>query len=64
MKKKVKEEFDRVQGSGFAACYDGKTIATARSFETLANKPKVRELLGNKKLVIKHTIPEGMIAVY
>ena len=64
MKEKVKGRLHGLQGSGFAACYNGKTIATARSFETLANKPKVRELLGNKKLVIKHTVPEGMIAVY
>lgn len=49
---------------GFAACYKGKTIATAQSFDTLANKREVKELLGKKGLVIKHTVPEGMIAVY
>ena len=64
MQKKVKGRSHELRGGGFAACYNGETIATARNFETLANKPKVRELLGNKKLVIKHTVPEGMIAVY
>jgi hypothetical protein len=49
---------------GFAACYKGQTIANARSFKTLVNKREVRNLLGNKDLVIKHTVPEGMIAVY
>jgi len=64
MKKGAKGRLHGLQGSGFTACYNGETIATARSFETLANKPKVKELLGNKKLIIKHTVPEGMIAVY
>ncbi|HXZ95314.1 MAG TPA: hypothetical protein VEG28_05350 [Dehalococcoidia bacterium] len=49
---------------GFIACYKGRTIATSPTFKQLANKQNVRRLLGNKDLVIKHTVPEGMIAVY
>lgn len=49
---------------GFAACYKGETIASAQSFEKLVNKAEVRGLLGKKGFVIKHTVPEGMIAVY
>ncbi len=50
--------------SGFMACYKGRTIAATESFETLLKEEKVKKLLGNKDLVIKHTVPEGMIAVY
>ena len=65
MKKGGKKKLEvTLRSSGFVACYRGKTIATARNFDTLANKAEVRQLLGNKKLVIKHTVPEGMIAVY
>lgn len=53
-----------LRGSGFMACYKGETIASAQSFDKLANNAEVRELLGKKGLVIKHTVPEGMIAVY
>lgn len=49
---------------GFEACYKGKTIASAESFEKLANRAEVKKLLGNRGLLIKHTVPEGMIAVY
>jgi len=52
------------QGSGFAAFYKGEIIATAQSFDKLINKEEVKELLGDKDLLIKHTVPEGMIAVY
>ena len=65
MKKKAKGEFKQtLRSPGFAACYKGKTIATARSFDKLIDKGGVRELLGNRDLVIKHTVPEGMIVVY
>ena len=49
---------------GFMACYNGKTIASAKNFEVLAKRAKVRKLLGKKGLVIRHTVPEGMLAVY
>lgn len=51
-------------GIGFVACYKGKTIASASSFDKLSDRAEVRELLGKKGLVIKHTVPEGMLAVY
>lgn len=50
--------------TGFEACYKGKTIASAESFEKLAHRAEVKKLLGNKELLIRHTVPEGMIAVY
>ena len=53
-----------LRSGGFAASYKGETIAVARSFEKLINKGEVRELLGNKDLLIKHTVPEGMVVVY
>ena len=52
------------RGVGFMACYNGKTIASAKNFEVLAKRANVRKLLGKKGLVIKHTVPEGMLAVY
>ncbi len=65
MKKEVKGESNRaLRGPGFAACYKGKTIATAPSFDKLIDRGGVRELLGNSDLVIKHTVPEGMIVIY
>lgn len=50
--------------NGFMACYKGKTIAATESFDSLLKEDKVKRLLGNKDLVIKHTVPEGMIAIY
>ena len=50
--------------SGFTACYKGKTIAATESFEALLQEKKIKKLLGNKDLVIKHTVPEGIIAIY
>ena len=65
MKKEVEGGSKKVlQGPGFAACYKGKTIATARSFDKLIDKGGVRELLGNRDLLIKHTVPEGIVVVY
>lgn len=58
MKNKVLESV------GFVACYKGKPIATTQSFGKLVNKKKVKQLLGNKDLLIKHTNPDGMIVVY
>ena len=52
------------KGVGFVAYYRGKTIASSANFKTLANQPKVKALLGDKNLVIKHTVPEGLIAIY
>ncbi len=50
--------------NGFMACYKGKTIAATVSFDVLLKEEKVKRLLGSKDLVIKHTVPEGMIAIY
>lgn len=49
---------------GFVACYKGKPIANTESFGKLVNKEKVKQLLGNKDLLIKHTNSDGMIVVY
>ena len=53
-----------MESVGFVACYKGKPIATTQSFEKLVNKKEVKQLLGNKDLLIKHTNPNGMIVVY
>ncbi len=55
---------NKSQTLGFIACYRGQTIASARSFDVLAQKAEVLELLGKKDFIIKHTVPEGMLAVY
>ena len=52
------------KGVGFVACYRGKTIASSANFKDLANQAKVKALLGDKNLVIKHNVPEGLIAIY
>lgn len=51
-------------GVGFVACYRGVDIAFAADFDELVSKPKVKSRLGQQDLIIKHIIPEGMIAVY
>ncbi len=52
------------QTLGFIACYRGQTIASARSFDVLAQKAEVLALLGKRDFIIKHTVPEGMLAIY
>ncbi len=49
---------------GFIACYKGRDIAYAGDLKELMGKAKVQALLGNKDLLIKHTIPESLIAIY
>jgi len=49
---------------GFIACYYGKEIASAERFDQLMNRANVKALLGNKDLIIKHNVPEDLIAVY
>jgi hypothetical protein len=49
---------------GFIACYKGHEIASSKDFGELTKTEKVAELLGNKDLVIKQTIPEDVVAVY
>ena len=61
VKAKIPKGEERI---GFVACYRGVIIARASSFDTLMEKPPVKERLGKRDLVIKHTVPEGMIAVY
>jgi hypothetical protein len=48
----------------FAACFEGQNIATAKNLEVLLNRKAVKKLIGNKGLIIKHIVPEGMIAIY
>jgi hypothetical protein len=48
----------------YIACYKGKEIASSADFKSLANKANVKVLLGDKDLVIKHNVPEGLIAIY
>jgi hypothetical protein len=50
--------------TGFIACYNGRKIASAANLHELANRAKVKALLGKKGLLIKHNIPEDLIAVY
>jgi hypothetical protein len=49
---------------GFAAYYNGRQIASSVSFSRLAKNSRVRVLLGKEGLVIKHTVPEDIIAAY
>ncbi len=49
---------------GFIVCYKGRDIVYAVDLKELMGKAKVQALLGNKDLLIKHTIPESLIAIY
>ncbi len=46
------------------ASYKGKDGATADDLNELTNKKEVKVLLGKKDLVIKHNVPENLIAIY
>lgn len=52
------------KGLRYIACYRGKKIASSSDFKSLANKAKVKALLGDEELIIKHYVPEGLIAIY
>ena len=52
------------KGVGFVACYKGKEIAYAVTLKELATKTTVKAMLGKKNLVIKHNVPENLIAIY
>ncbi len=69
----VKERKGRIQdrksmkiahGIGFVAYYEGKEIAFAKDLGVLLEKSLVKERMGHQSLIIKHNVPEGMIAVY
>ncbi|MDP2920325.1 MAG: hypothetical protein Q8O43_08935 [Dehalococcoidia bacterium] len=49
---------------GFAAYFHGRQIASSVSFDRLAKNARVKPLLGKEGLVIKHTVPEDIVAVY
>ncbi|OGO18643.1 MAG: hypothetical protein A2Z15_05530 [Chloroflexi bacterium RBG_16_50_11] len=49
---------------GFVALYNGRQIASSGSFEKLTKNAVVKGLLGKDKLIIKHTVPEDVIAIY
>jgi len=51
-------------GIGFVACYEGKEIAFAKDFGVLLRKSVVKERIGHKSFIIKHNVPEGVLAVY
>jgi len=51
-------------GVGFIACYNGEDIAFAKDFDVLIRKSLVKARIGRKGLIIRHNVPEGMIAVY
>ena len=51
-------------GIGFIAFYRGEEIAFAKDFGVLVGNSLVKARMGNRDLIIKHTVPEGMIAVY
>ncbi len=63
MEKAIDKEVG-VSCSGFIAEQNGKSVASAKAFDRLANKESVRRLLGNKSLVIKQVVPKGMIRIY
>ncbi len=63
MEKKKRQTLPE-HGVGFVAFYKGKEIAFSRSFKDLANTAKVKTLLGDKDLVIKHYVPENLVAIY
>jgi hypothetical protein len=49
---------------GFIAFYKGKNIASASDLKELVEQTRVHELLGDKDLIIKHTVPENLVAIY
>ena len=51
-------------GVSFIAWYKGKELASSTNFRDLASNSKVKALLGDKNLIIKHNVPEGLIAIY
>jgi len=51
-------------GIGFVACYNGEEIAFAKDFGVLIEKALVKERMGREGLVIRHNVPEGIVAVY
>lgn len=63
MEKKVKA-LKASNAIGFIACYNGHEIASSTNFDVLTSNIQVKALLGKKGLVIKQTIPEGVIAAY
>lgn len=63
MEKQIDEEVG-ISCSGFIASRSGKLVASAKTFDRLSNKESVRDLLGNKSLVIKHIVPKGTIRIY
>jgi hypothetical protein len=54
----------KAQRIGFVAYYHGKEVASSTDFGKLTNNAIVKELLGHKEFVIKHNVPEDVIAVY
>lgn len=63
MGKEKKKEF-LTEGVGFIACYKGKEIAYAVTLKELTTEKRVKAMLGKKNLVIKHSVPENLIAIY
>ena len=61
-KEKKKEHL--TEGVSFVACYKGKEIASAVTLKELATQAEVKAMLGKKHLVIKHSVPENLIAIY
>ncbi len=49
---------------GYVAFYKGEQIASAVDLKQLANRKKVKVLLGDEALVIKHSVPGNLIAIY
>ena len=63
-RERIRKSIPSTSGVGFIAFYNGKEIAFARDFNVLINKPLVKDRIGHKSLIIKHNVPEGIIAVY
>jgi len=59
MNKDVDKEVG-VSCSGFVAEYNGKVIASAKTFNGLKRKKVVKKLLDSPTLWFRHVLPEGM----
>jgi len=62
--KKQTDETVGISCSGFIALQNGELIASAKTFDKLTNKENVKDLLGNRSLLIKHVVPKETTRIY
>jgi hypothetical protein len=63
----MKKQTDKNVGiscSGFIALQNGELIASAKTFDKLTDKESVKDLLGNRSLLIKHVAPKETVRIY